>query len=167
MGTFRVIRANVWQSVLCAFIACGVRVDAATRAQPVEYRNSKYGISLKLSPRWQGYRVLHQQWMDQHLGRKHLEEGPIIVLRNPRWTAKHPYQDIPILVFTRRQWRMEHEGKIFPYAGGVLDELSHNRKYVLAIYSRFDFGDDVKGRRVADELVGRNMHPYRQNVYVD
>ena len=46
MGTFRVIQANVWQSVLCAFIACGVRVwTPRQERQPVEYRNSKCGIS--------------------------------------------------------------------------------------------------------------------------
>ena len=43
-------------------------------------------------------------------------------------------------------------GKIFPYAGGVLDELSHNRKYVLAIYMPGSTSGTMmgRGRRVAE-----------------
>jgi hypothetical protein len=65
-----------------------------------------------------------------------------LLLRHPHWSPTHPRQDLPILIYTRPQWTayLRH-GQNFPYAGGALSELAHNRKYVFATYTRFNFAD--------------------------
>jgi hypothetical protein len=111
---------------------------------------------------WRGYSVLVQQWEGQTYlpaADKSLvtEHGPFIVLRHPQWKASDPYQDIPILVFTRRQWEIHHQGKFSVGAGGVWMEIGHNSQYVFAISSRYNSDDSVKGWKEASDIVGRNM----------
>jgi hypothetical protein len=80
----------------------------------------------------------------------------MIVLRHPQWTTSNPYQDIPILVFTRNQWEADKQGRFAIGAGGFDEEIGHNSKYVFAISSRFNAADAVKGWKEATETVERN-----------
>ncbi|HSY18535.1 MAG TPA: hypothetical protein VK815_09390 [Candidatus Acidoferrales bacterium] len=135
---------------------------------PVHYRNAQYDFTFSLPAGWQGYSVLMQPWDGGDYSRALdkivvTEHGQAIVLRHPRWQTNDLYQDIPIVVFTHRQWAEEQQGKMWPdiYAGGVIDELWHNRKYVFAISSRYNAADDVKGRQEAAEIIATNCaaHP--------
>lgn len=89
--------------------------------------------------------------------------GPLITLRNPQWKSKQPYQDIPINVFTRRQWDDIHAGKIGEPvgAGGIIYELWHNKNYVFGIHSRYNANDSVEGWNEAQDIVNKNWaaHP--------
>ena len=82
----------------------------------------------------------------------------MITLRHPQWQADAPYQDIPILVFTRAQWDELHQGRLWPsiFAGGVMYELWHNQKYVFAISSRYNWEEDAKGWKEADDIIQTN-----------
>jgi len=80
----------------------------------------------------------------------------VIVLRHPKWKAGAPYQDIPIRVFTRSQWK-DGEGPPGIDAGGVNSEIAHNAKYVFAIWSRFNWDESCKGREEAGAIVDRNQ----------
>ena len=122
---------------------------------PVRYHNVQYDFDFFLPASWHGYSVVTQQWGKN---RGVAENGPMLVLRHPRWTASDPYQDIPVLVFTRGQWDALHHGKLWPsvYAGGVMDEMLHNQKYVLGISSRYNANDSVKGWKEATGIVERN-----------
>ena len=71
---------------------------------------------------WSGYSVLVQQW---HEAQGRPEHGPLILLRHPLWSAGDPYQDIPILVFTRGQWESDKAGEFAIGAGGIEEEIGH------------------------------------------
>jgi len=81
----------------------------------------------------------------------------MITLRHPRWQASAPYQDIPILVFTPAQWDALHHGGLWPslFAGGIMDEIWHNRKYVFAMSSRYNWGE-LNGTREVGGIVEQN-----------
>ena len=139
--------------------------DSANRLSglPLRYHNGQYGLTFLLPASWQGYSVLIQQWDGETYSSAAdklivVGHGPTITLRHPHWQASAPYQDIPILVFTRAQWDALHQGKLWPslYAGGVMDELWHSRKYVFAMSSRYNTRDDVKGWKEAGEIVEQN-----------
>jgi hypothetical protein len=86
---------------------------------PLRCHNAQYGLTFLLPTSWQGYSFLIQQWdgetylsaADKLITVGH---GLAITLRHPRWQASAPYQDIPILVFTRAQWDALHQGKLWP-----------------------------------------------------
>ena len=128
---------------------------------PVIYHNAEYDFTFFLPASWRGYSVLMQQWDGERyvaaVDRSEVTDyGPVIVLRNPRWKAGDPYQDIPIRVFTRSQWEGA-EGPPSIDAGGVEFEIAHNAKYVFAINSRFDWDESFKGREEAGTIVYRNQ----------
>jgi hypothetical protein len=129
----------------------GLKVANQPADLPIVYHNSQYDFTFFLPASWKGYSVLLQQWNDEAAW-----HGPIIVLRHPQWKAGDLYQDVPIMVFTRSQWDALHSGKFFPYAGGVISEMCHNRKYVFGIYSRYNSDDSVKGWKEAEKIVDRN-----------
>jgi hypothetical protein len=60
------------------------------------------------------------------------------------------------MVFTHKQWNDEEQGRFFPYAGGVIFEMWHNRNYVFGLYSRYNAQDEVSGWKEATEIVERN-----------
>lgn len=92
-----------------------------------------------------------------------LAEGPIIILRNPLWKTDDLYQDIPVYVFTRRQWDDMHHGKYDAAgAGGIIEELWHNDQYVFGMHSRtFGYNEDLKDWRKTEDIVDQNCaaHP--------
>lgn len=135
---------------------------------PILYHNRKYDFTFLLPDYWWGYSVLIQKW-DAPLystnGEKVVgqERGHVIVFCHPAWKTTVPYQDIPIIVFTRKQWDEEHQGKIWPaiYAGGFISELWHNNKYVFGLSSRYNWNDEVKGADDVENIIKQNCaaHP--------
>jgi hypothetical protein len=81
----------------------------------------------------------------------------MIILRHPQWKASDPYQDIAILVLTRGQWEANRGAGLCIGAGGFEEEIGHNSQCVIAISSRFNASDGVKGWRIATDVVERNM----------
>jgi hypothetical protein len=131
---------------------CGsLKVPGHPSDLPVVCHNPEYNFTFFLPPDWQGYSVLVRQWVAEQP-----EHGPMIVLRHPQWRADDPYQDIPIEIFTRKQWIAIHQGNLDIGAGGIEEEIGHNRNYVFAISSRFDADDSVKGWKEAGKIVERN-----------
>lgn len=107
---------------------------------PLRYHNAQYGLKFFLPGSWQGHSVSIQRWDGETYSPAAdklvvVGHGPMIVLRHPQRKANAHYQDTPILVFTRAQWDALHQGKLWPslYAGGVMDEMWHNREYVFGI----------------------------------
>jgi len=145
----------LFTSSITAIIAAGcvtLNVLDHSSIVPVFYHNAQYDFTFFLPASWKGYSMLIQQWNGGEAWR-----GPIIVLRHPQWKADDPRQDIPIMVFTRSQWEAcGHDGRFFPYAGGVIYEMRHNRKYVFGIYSRYNAADSVKGWKEAAGIVEWN-----------
>jgi hypothetical protein len=160
---------RIIQTHFClAFVLIGGLVGCATNAPnhpsglPLRYYNSQYDFTFFLPASWQGYSVLVQQWGPNQTDVMVAEEGPIIVLRHPLWKTNVLYQDIPIMVFTHKQWDEENQGRFFPYAGGIIGEMWHNRKYVFGLYSRYNAGDDVKVWKEADDIIATNCAAHNE-----
>jgi hypothetical protein len=160
--------------ILCLALVLGGGLFGCSTAEnhpadlPVHYHNAQYDLTFGLPADWKGYSVVTQHWDGEtYLPDKDkdvaLAQGPIIVLRNPLWKTGDLYLDIPIYVFTRPQWDDMHLGKYDAAgAGGVIDELWHNDKYVFGIHSRtFGYNEDLKDWRNTEDLVDRNCaaHP--------
>jgi hypothetical protein len=81
----------------------------------------------------------------------------MITLRHPRWQSDAPFQDIPIVVFTRAQWDALNHGKFWPslFAGGVMDELWHNQSFVFAMSNRYNWGE-LEGAKEVAEIIEQN-----------
>jgi hypothetical protein len=141
---------------------------------PLCYRNAQCDFTFHLPASWRGYGVVVQQWGGQTylaaVDRAEVtQRGAILILRHPQWTAKDPYQDIPILVFTRSQWNGMRQGRFVVGAGGVWQEIKHTPQYVFAISSRFNADDSVKGWKETSEAVERNRgeRPHLSTEYQD
>jgi hypothetical protein len=135
---------------------------------PIRYHNAKYDFTFYLPNSWRGYSVLTEHWDGEKYSPSQdrtieLAHGPIILLSNPLWKTNDLYQDIPIYVFTRRQWDDDKSGEMSAEgAGGVMYELWHNDKYVFGIHSRtFGFDTELKDWRETANIVDQNhaLHP--------
>jgi len=130
---------------------------------PLRYHNARYNLTFYLPASWQGYSVSIQQVEDERYSPaddKQIAVGytPMLTLRHPQWQATAPYQDIPILMFTRAQWDALHHGTLWPslFAGGMMDELGHNHGFVFAMSSRYNADDEVSGWKEVAEIVKQN-----------
>src|ERR1017187_5197543 len=75
----------------------------------LRYYNAKFDLKFFLPASWRGYSVSVQQLDDEKYSPTKdrqilVGHTPMITLRYPRRQTSTPYQDIPILVFTRAQW---------------------------------------------------------------
>jgi hypothetical protein len=129
-------------------VASGACQESQLPAQPLKtsliYHNHKFGFCLALPSDWAGFKVLTAGWSGNGNGEG--ESGPKLVIRNPRWTKKKPYQDIPILVFTPAQWRAIENGEFNVSAAPIgPSELGRDGKHVFALPPRFAGFDDAVG----------------------
>lgn len=102
---------------------------------------------LRCRHRGRDTKVLHQEWEGSDgASNENDERGPILVLRNPRWTDDRSLQDIPIMVFTLAQWKKIDNDDLFVSAAPLgPGELGRNRNYVFALPARFS-NADVDGK---------------------
>ena len=127
---------------------------------PIVYHNTQYGFCFLLPADWKGYTIVTEKWhgtmLDGPNAGKQTESGPQLLIRNPRWTEADPWQDIPIMVFTPRQWKL---------AGGVNAEmavsaapigpaeLAGNKHFVFALPPRWIGFTDAKGQDEVQSLI--------------
>ena len=165
MGSVEHIRTLALAICGAALLAAGCR-SVETASQPsglaLRYHNAQYGLRFFLPAEWQGYLPIIQSWDAALWSADHqtvigVERGAVVVLRNPRWRPEDPYQDVPIMVFTRRQWDALKKRVFFPYAGGVISEFYHTESYVFGIYSRYNADDSLKGWREAGDILRQNI----------
>jgi hypothetical protein len=109
--------------------------------QQVVYINTQYGFSFSLPNSWEGYSIIISKWEGNPLGSDAVaEQGPIISIRNPKWTQENPYQDIPIMVFILTQWELLQQEKFHIGAAPVgPSELGRNTGYVFALPARYNY----------------------------
>jgi hypothetical protein len=153
-------------SVVAMLLATGCRsVNVAIQPSglPVRYHSARYELTFYLPPSWRGYSVSIQQIDDERYSSAEdrliiVGHTPMITLRHPQSQVDAPYQDIPILVFTPVQWEALHRGELWPsiFAGGVMDELWHNQRFVFAMSSRYNAADEVSGWKEVADIVERN-----------
>jgi hypothetical protein len=123
------------------------------------YKNATYGFTAELPQTWKGYKIITEKWegfvfnKDQTQNIKSTE-GPKLSIRHPKWTAQVKRQDIPVLVFTIKQWNDLQAGTIhLDTAAPVLpSELARNTKYVFALPARYNFAFP-EGNEEVDQLI--------------
>ena len=113
------------------------------------YVNGEYGFEVNLPDLWRGYSVLDNSWtgwkIDGSAGSVGDYGGPLIVLRNPKWTVQQLWQDIPIMVISPKIWNLIQEEKVSVSAAPIPPEkIGENSRYVFATPPRwYGFTDDL------------------------
>lgn len=133
-----------------------VRIDKAENGNQVSYENDKYGFRFKLPERWEGYSIITDEWEGLTTNGEVIEKGPIILIRHPEWTSEIPRQDIPIMIFTIKQWDLMHSDKFHIGAAPIGPrELVRNKQYVFALPARYNFAFPA-GYEEVEEIIENN-----------
>ena len=135
-----------------------VPVDrSATSSASRIYTNTDFGFTFSLPENWKGYTVIATTWEGNPLTTTAIKQtGPKLLIRNPKWTAQLPYQDIPVLVFTLAQWNAYRNEDFSVSAAPILaTELGRNTTYVFALPPRWNF-DYSEGYKDAENIVKSN-----------
>lgn len=131
----------------------------------VEYTNRTYGFSVSLPPDWSGFKIATSTW-DGLInagaqGEVASVHGPLISIRNPKWTESKPYQDIPIMVFTISQWNDLQNDKFHIGAAPIgPGELGRNDKYVFALPARYNYAYPTGWEEVQSIIDSKPFHTF-------
>jgi hypothetical protein len=129
------------------------------------YTNKQYGFTFCLPQSWAGFVVDTSRWDGRVLvgdsaRPPQVLHGPELFIRHPLWTADHPRQDIPILIFTHAQWRLVERQALAVSAAPIgPSELGRNTSFVFALPPRYDFALLTGWREVRDVLEHHPLHP--------
>ncbi|UWZ84486.1 hypothetical protein [Occallatibacter riparius] len=123
------------------------------------YNNAQYGFCFDLPSQWAGYKVIEQKWQSSATSVGAAASGPRLLIRSPHWTDADPREDIPILVFTKAQWKRVQQEELMVSAAPVPPQkLGQNKRYVFALPPRWNF-DELPGMDEANQIVtGRPLH---------
>lgn len=171
MGKFLLI------SVIAMLLATGCSsLKTAKRPDdlPIRYRNEQYNLTFYLPASWRDYTVLTEPFnvslystnYQNEIGAEHLQ---MITLRNPQWTTNGPYKDIPITVYTYKQWDEEQQERLATHAGGFIIELWHNKRYVFGLPNRYyivendNNGKELKGVEEAADIIRQNCSAHKMS----
>ena len=129
--------------------------------QQIIYTNTQYGFSFTLPLSWKGYKIIESTWEANPQEGVIAEQGPLISIRNPKWTSENPYQDIPIMIFTLAQWDSLQQGKFLVSAAPINpSELGRNTKYVFALPARYNYVFPTGLQEVAKILEGNPLKAF-------
>ncbi|MGA9225742.1 MAG: hypothetical protein WB217_05300 [Mesobacillus sp.] len=107
------------------------------------YENTEYGFTFALPKSWQDYQIVSDSWegiSNDQQQNTIIENGPILSIRHPEWTEDKPRQDIPIMVFTLKQWSSLEKEEFHIGAAPIGPRiLGQNDEYVFALPARYNF----------------------------
>jgi hypothetical protein len=165
-----IVASSFVNSAISLSAECPKQPDPSNsqKTQSVVYTNKKYGFRFSLPENWRGYSISIAKWEGGD-GESYQPgeampppvEGPSIYIGHPLSTESNPRQGIPIMVFTKAQWKLVEEGKLILSAAPVgPSELGRNRKYVFAMPARFNCADVEGQEEVGEILQGHPLHPF-------
>ena len=132
---------------------------------PVEYKNTELGFSFSLPAGWEGFSILIDNWEGSTSEGTAVAQGPLISIVHPASTAQQPRQDIPIMVFTIKQWdqlqREEWSVSAAPFGPG---ELGRNGHYVFALPPRYNYAYLEGWEEVEQILQGDSLVTFEPTV---
>ena len=138
----------------------GVTLGEYAQKNPVEYKNDEFGFMFYLPADWEGYTVLTEQWNGTPVNGSTAQEGTKLTLRSPKWTEEKPYQDIPILVFTKDQWAQVAAEELSVSAAPIPPTvLGANAQYVFALPARYNFAYPEGYKDVENIIAGQPLWP--------
>jgi hypothetical protein len=132
------------------------------KTKSVVYTNKKYRFRFSLPASWRGYSISISEWQGGD-GRTYQrgetmpppEKGPLIVIRHPLWMESNPRQDIPIMIFTKTQWKLVEANTLIISATPFgPNELGRSSKYVFALPPRYNYALPT-GFEEVNEIIGR------------
>lgn len=127
----------------------------------VTYRNDQYGFTFSLPDSWKGYTVVENTWKGTPLNSKTAQSGPKLLIRNPKWTASAPYEDLPVLVFTISQWNSYLAENFTVSAAPILaSEMARNNTYVFALPPRWDFDYSLGVEEAQDIIASKPLKTF-------
>jgi hypothetical protein len=138
--------------------------SAIPGATTINYQNTQYGFNFTLPASWTGYSIVVTQWTgvksgDQ--GEQTVATGPIISIRHPLWTAAVPRQDIPVMVFTIKQWTALQNDTFHIGAAPIgPSELGRNNTNVFALPARYNFAYPAGYEEVDTILQGKPLSAF-------
>lgn len=127
----------------------------------ITYKNTDYGFDFTLPLNWQGYSVVKETWSGSPLTNTPPQSGPKLLIRNPKWTALAPYEDLPILVFTISQWN-SYLAENFSVGAAPIkaSELGRNNKYIFALPARWNFDYSLDYKEAQDIIDGNPLQAF-------
>jgi hypothetical protein len=140
----------------------------ARKMKSVVYTNEKYGFRFSLPASWKGYSISVSEWQGGD-GRSYLagepmpppEEGPLLSIGHPLSTESDPHQDIPIMIFTKAQWRLVQANKLIVSAAPIgPSELGRNAEYVFAVPPRFNYALLTGWEEVGEIIQHHPLQPF-------
>lgn len=124
----------------------------------IVYKNTQYGFNFTLPGGWKGYSIVNSQWEGTAAGGGTAATGPMISIRDPRWTSQIPRQDIPIMIFTLEQWNSLQQDKFHIGAAPINpSELGRNNRYVFALPARYNYAFPPGFEEVESILKGKPL----------
>ena len=139
-----------------------LQVPTSNADLSIAYVNQEYGFRFDLPQDWSGYSVMQEQWAatsPDHVVQD--ATGPEFRIRHPKYTEEEPYEDIPIMVLTHKQWKeVQKEVLVASAAPFPPREISHNSKYVFATPPRFYYDYATGYEQVLRILGNRPMHTF-------
>ncbi len=125
------------------------------------YKNTEYGFSFALPKTWKDYTVIEDEWdgFEIQNGKQVVtEHGPLVSIRHPDWDYKAPRQDIPVMVFTIKQWNSMQKDEFHIGAAPINpSEIGRNNTYVFAIPARYNYSYLTGYEEVDKIITGHNF----------
>ena len=143
----------------------GATAKELQAASQITYTNAQYGFRFFLPKSWNGYTILIQGWGGGTPGSEGLDWksgiGQEIIIRHPDWKKDVPREDIPIMVFTRKQWALIEKNRLIVSAAPIPpSELGKNVKYVFALSRRYNY-DFLTGWEEVQKIIdGKPLHGF-------
>ena len=118
----------------------GGPATTTTLSLPIKYNNKQYGFIFSLPQGWKDFTIYTHSWIGYSPDGNKTAEGPLVYIRNPKWTEAKPYEDIPVMVFTLVQWDLVSQERMTVSAAPFgPSELGRNKTYVFALPPRYDY----------------------------
>ena len=141
-----------------------VQATTTSIALPIKYDNTQYGFVFSLPVDWSGFSTYATAWSGNPLAGSELKGaigGPTISIRNPKWTEKNHYEDIPVMIFTLDQWSQIQAEKLSVSAAPFPpSELGRNTKYVFALPPRYDYDFSTGYEQVEQIIQSKPLQAY-------
>jgi hypothetical protein len=143
----------------------------------IEYINNQYGFRFSLPQEWKGYSIISGTWKGNTVSKNgqvnvDVLQGPMISIRSPLWSYQTPRQDIPIMIFTTKQWVDLQQDKFHIGAAPINpSQLGSSTEYVYALPARYNYAYTTGWEEVEQILKGSPLQPLSTNssssVHID